>query len=118
VLRHNSFVRSREDGVALQLGAVAVTPEVRNTSASVAGTIAEFNVVRDAHIGYHAGPGSDHTVFRRDQAYFWFPVSNSPGLPVAFQVDRPGSTVALDENSAEGKFGVESDSVVTVKRAK
>ncbi|MGA2984433.1 MAG: hypothetical protein ABSG32_11495 [Terriglobia bacterium] len=118
VLRHNSFVRSREDGVALQLGAVAVTPEVRNTSASVAGTIAEFNVVRDAHIGYHAGPGSDHTVFRRDQAYFWFPVSNSQGLPVAFQVDRPGSTVALDENSAEGKFGVESDSVVTVKRAK
>ena len=75
-------------------------------------------MVRDAPIGYHAGAGSDHSVFRRNHAYFWFPVTNSPGLPVAFQVDRPGATVAIGENSVEGKFGVESESVVTVKRAK
>ena len=56
VLRHNSFVRSREDGVALQLGAVDGDAGGSQHLGGVAGTIAEFNVVRDAHIGYHAGP--------------------------------------------------------------
>jgi parallel beta-helix repeat protein len=118
VIRHNSFVRSREDGVALSLGAVAVTPDVRNPAPSVAGTIAEFNVVRDANIGYHAGAGSDHTVFRRNHAYFWYPVSNSRDLPVAFQVDRPGASVAVEQNSVEGKFGVQSEHLIELKRAK
>ncbi len=118
VIRHNSFVRSRGDGVVLSWGLGESTPGVKNSSPSVAGTIAEFNVVRDAPIAYHAGAGSDDTVFRRDHAYFWYPVDNSRDLPVAFKVDTPGATVVLDVNSVEGKFGEVAKDVIEVKRAK
>ena len=60
---------------------------VKDTSASVAGTLVEFNVVRDAGIAYHAAASVDATVFRRNHAYFWYPVNHSPDRPVAFQVD-------------------------------
>jgi hypothetical protein len=118
VIRHNSFVRSRGDGVALSWGLGELTPGVKNSSPSVAGTIAEFNVVRDAPIAYHADAGSDDTVFRRDHAYFWYPVDNSRDLPMAFKIDAPGATVVLDANSVEGKFGDVAKDVIEVKRAK
>ena len=72
MLRHNSFVRSRTDGVVLNSrGTIA---GVKDTSAAVVGTIVEFNVVRDAQTAYHAAASSDATVFRRNHAYFWHPV--------------------------------------------
>jgi hypothetical protein len=51
VLRHNSFIRSRSDGVVLTS---RPTPAgVKDSAASVTGTIVEFNVVRDAQVAEH-----------------------------------------------------------------
>lgn len=115
VLRHNSFIRSRTDGVILvsRKGEAAKG----DSSPSILGTIVELNVVRDAPVAYHAGSGSDGVVFRRNHAYFWYPVNNSTEPPVAFQVDTPGATVAIEANSVEGKTGTGDREVVEVKRA-
>jgi hypothetical protein len=118
VIRHNSFVRNREDGLTLSAGATEPAPGVRNTSPSVAGTVVEFNVVRDASIGYHAAIGNDDAVLRRNHAYFWYPVNNSRDLPVAFQVDTPDATVVLDANNAEDKIGNEGANLIGLKKAK
>jgi len=103
VLRHNSFVRNRTEGVLLvsRKGDAAQG----DTSPSVLGTLVEFNVVRDAPVAYRAGPGSDAAVFRRNHAYFWYPVNNASDPPVAFQVDTPKATVAIEQNDAEDKNG-------------
>jgi hypothetical protein len=116
VLRHNSFIRSRTDGVLLvsRKGAAAAG----DTAASVVGTVVEFNVVRDAATAYHAAGSSDAMVFRRNHAYFWYPVNTSTNAPVAFAVDEPGATVAIEQNSVEGVHGVGEKRVVEVLRAK
>jgi hypothetical protein len=115
VLRHNSFFKNRTDGVILTS---RPTPAgMGDTSASVVGTIVEFNVVRDAQTAYHAGSSSDATVFRRNHAYFWYPVNNSGQKPVAFQVDAPKTTVALEQNAIEGIQGVPDDSLIELKTA-
>ena len=118
VVRHNSFVRTRYEGVLLTAGSDDASARAGNAPASVAGTLVEFNVVRDAAMGYRAGAGSDQVVFRRDHAYFWYPVSNSTDRPVAFQVDPPGATVAAGANSVEGGDGVEDPKVIEIKRGK
>lgn len=102
VLRHNSFIRNRTDGVTV--------------NASAAGTIAEFNVVRDALVGYRNAAQADATVFRRNHAYFWYPVSHSTNAPVAFQVDDPDATVAIEKNSIESVHGVSDKRVIDLKR--
>ena len=116
VLRHNSFIRSRTDGVVLvsRHGVSAV----RDTSASILGTVVEFNVVRDAMKAYHAAASSDAVVFRRNHAYFWYPVNTSTNAPVAFAVDEPGTTAAIEQNSVEGIHGVGDKSFIEVQRAK
>jgi hypothetical protein len=116
VLRHNSFVRSRTDGVLLvsRKGAAAEGDK----SAAVAGTVVEFNVVRDAATAYHAAGSSDAIVFRRNHAYFWYPVNTSTNAPVAFAVDEPGATVAIEQNSVEGVHGVGEKRILEVQRAK
>ncbi len=103
-LRQNSFHRSRGDGVVLV--SRSIDPAAGDTSASILGTLVEFNVVRDALTGYRAGPGSDGVLFRRNHAYFWYPVGRDTELPVAFRVDVPGARVAMEDNSIEGKSGV------------
>jgi hypothetical protein len=118
VIRHNSFVRSRDDGVKLSNRATELAPGVRDTSPSVAGTVVEFNVVRDASIGYHAAWGNDDAVLRRNHAYFWYPVNNSRDLPIAFQVDTPEATVIIDANNAEDKIGNEGANLIRLKKAK
>ncbi|NUQ00199.1 MAG: hypothetical protein HUU35_10130, partial [Armatimonadetes bacterium] len=103
VIRHNTFYRSRGDGVMLTSGkgpAAASEP-----AASVLGTVVELNLVRDALVAYHAAHGADGTVFRRNQAYFWYPVSLSGEPPVAFAIDRPGAVSAVADNRVEGKSG-------------
>lgn len=116
VLRHNSFIRSRSDGVLLvsRKGAAATG----DTSASVVGTVVEFNVVRDAATAYHAAGSSDAIVFRRNHAYFWYPVNTSTNAPVAFAVDESGATVAIEQNSVEGIHGTGGKGIVEVQRAK
>lgn len=103
VLRHNSFIRSRTDGVILN--SRKAQQGVQDSAASIMGTIVEFNVVRDAQVGYHAGGNCDGVVFRRDHAYFWYPVSNSPEPPEAFRVDGEKATVAQELNNVEGISG-------------
>lgn len=53
VLRHNSFIHNRTDGVILT--SRHTPPGVKDSGASVTGTIVEFNIVRDAQVAYHAG---------------------------------------------------------------
>ncbi len=110
VLRHNSFHRSRQDGIVIvsRKGEAAAG----DSSPSILGTIAEFNVVRDAVTGYRSSFGSDAAVFRRNHAWFWYPVNNATDLPVAFRVDVPDANIVIDQNSVEGKTGVFSPSEV------
>jgi len=116
VLCHNSFIRSRSDGVVLISRKGAAT--TGDTSASVVGTVVEFNVVRDASTAYHAAGSSDAIVFRRNHAYFWYPVNTSTNAPVAFAIDEPGATVAIEQNSVEGIHGVGEARIIQVQRAK
>ena len=44
-------------------------------------------------------------LFRRNHAYFWYPVNNSDKPPVAFQIDRADAHVVLDSNIVEGEVG-------------
>jgi hypothetical protein len=110
VLRHNSFVRSRFNGVAVSSG----RNNAKDRSASVVGTVAEFNLVRDAPVGYRVSENSDVTVFRRDHACFWDRVIVSP---VAFQIDGPSARVSFEENTVEGPTGVSERSIREVKKS-
>ena len=116
VLRHNTFIRSRTDGVVLvsRKGAAGAG----DAAASVTGTVVEFNMVRDAATAYHAAGSSDAVVFRRNHAYFWYPVNNSTNAPVAFAVDEPRATVVIEQNSTEGIHGVGVKGIIEVQRAK
>jgi hypothetical protein len=113
VLRHNSFVRNRTEGVAL--ASRATDAAQGDTSPSVLGTLVEFNVVRDAPVAYHMAHGTDAAVFRRNHAYFWYPVNTSSDPPVAFQIDIPKATVAIEQNNAEDKVGGESNEIIRLK---
>ena len=113
VLRHNTFTRNRTDGVILT--SRPAPTGVKDTSASVVGTLVEFNVVRDAAVAYHAASSTDMTVFRRNHAYFWYPVSNSPQRPIAFEVDPAESTTVLELNSIEGIHGAHDPSLIDLK---
>ena len=114
VLRHNSFLRSRDEGV---LVAARGRKPGEDASAAIAGTIAEFNVVRDAMTGYRAGPGADATVFRRNHAYFWYPVNLSTNAPAGFRIDDAAAIAVVEENTVEGKAGTFGAGVVDTVRA-
>jgi hypothetical protein len=103
VIRQNSFIRSRTDGVIItsRKGKAANN----DSSPSILGTIVEFNVVRDAAVAYHSGNSSDGVLFRRNHAYFWYPVNNSDAPPVAFQIDEPDADVVIEDNAVEGIVG-------------
>jgi hypothetical protein len=80
------------------------------------GTIAEFNLVRDALCGFHVASSVEGTVLRRNHVYFWYPVSLQTDPPVAFQVDVPDSTTVLELNSVEGISGGPSRDIVPLLR--
>ncbi len=113
VLRHNSFIRSRAQGVLLTSRPASVG--VTDTAASITGTIVEFNVVRDAQVAYCAGHSCDAVVFRRNQAYFWYPVNSSTEVPTAFELDAQGMTAAIRNNSIEGINGVYDNDIRDLK---
>jgi hypothetical protein len=114
VLRHNSFARSRQNGVIVtsRKGESAA-----DTSASVVGTVVELNVVRDAPVAYHAAQGCDGVVLRRNHAYAWYPVNSATNATVAFQIDNPSTRFLLDANTVEGKTGVKDASILEVKKS-
>lgn len=114
VLRHNSFLRNRTEGVIITAGA----QKEGDTAAAIAGTITEFNTVRDAPVAYRSAQQSDAALCRRNQAYFWYPVNNSTEPCVAFQVDRPAARVVIEDNTVEGKVGeLRPKDVIEEKRA-
>ena len=115
MLRHNSFVRNRTEGVLLA-GRRSNTV-AGDTLPSVLGTLVEFNVVRDAPVAYHTAQGSDAVVFRRNHAYFWYPVNATSEPPVGFQVDAPKAAVAVEHNNAEDKVGGESGAVIRLNKS-
>jgi hypothetical protein len=114
VLRQNSFIRSRTDGVAITSRRPAGPAD---TAPSIAGTIVEFNVARDAAVAYRSGNLADATVFRRNHACFWYPVNDATNAPVAFQVDNPAARVAIESNTHEGPQGVPDKRVIERKPA-
>ncbi len=115
VLRHNTFVRARGNGVVITSRKAHLGGADR--SASVVGTVVEFNVVRDAPVAFRAAEGSDAIVLRRNHAYFWYPVNTASELPVAFQIDNPAARIALDVNSIEGKTGTGDGSFQDVRQS-
>ncbi len=115
VIRHNSFIRNRSDGVVIVSTKGESTKQ--DPSPSLVGTIVEFNVVRDAVVGYHLSWGGDYAVFRRNHAYFWYPVTNSIEKPIAILIEPPKATAPSELNSFEGGFGVEDESFIPERRA-
>lgn len=113
VLRHNSLTRSRTDGVLLTGSRTAADSK---PFPAVLGTIVEFNMVRDAQTGYHAAGSVDASLFRRNHAYFWYPVSQQPGPPTAFQFDDPDAVGILEQNSVEGIHGVHDGHIILEQR--
>jgi hypothetical protein len=103
VLRHNSFIRCRSDGLLL-----TGERSDKQPAAAVQGTIAEFNVVRDAPIGYHVAQSVDATLLRHNHAYSWYPVPPQPWQPrvrVAFQMDDDKAAAVTELNTSEGLDG-------------
>jgi hypothetical protein len=113
VLRHNSLARSRSDGLLITSNR-PVDPS--RPSPAVLGTIAEFNVVRDAVSGYHVASSADATLLRRNHAYFWYPVNLEPGPHVAFRIDSEKTNAVLEQNTVEGIQGVPDRSTILEQR--
>ncbi len=115
VLRHNSFVESRQNGVIVvsRKGSAAAG----DRSASVVGTVVEHNVVRDAPVAYRAAEGADGVVLRRNHAYAWNAPKNEAQPAVAFQIDSSGTRFAVEANSVEGRAGVKDATIVEMKKS-
>jgi hypothetical protein len=103
VLRHNSLIRSRASGVILT--SRKAPSGVADTSASIVGTVVEFNVVRDAQTLYHVGQSADVVVLRRNQGYAWYPVGNPAERTKGIQIDPPEARTAIQDNNLEGPSG-------------
>jgi len=106
-------VKNRTDGILLTGN--RKEPGESGYSA-VMGTIAEFNLVRDALRGFHVANSVEGTVSRRNHVYFWYPVSIQTEPPVAFQINNPNSTTVLELNSVEGILGVPTGEIVPLLR--
>ena len=113
VLRHNSFIRNRTNGVLLTGNRAA---DEEQPASAILGTIVEFNVVRDALVGYHVAQSAEDTLFRRNHAYFWYPVAGEASPPVAFQVDPPKAAAVAELNSVEGIHGAHDKRIIQVQR--
>lgn len=113
VLRHNGLHRNRTEGIFL----VGNRPSREDSPyRAVMGTIVEFNLVRDALRAYRSGSSVEGTVFRRNHAYFWYPVNTEGGERVGFQIDDPESTSVLEHNSVEGISGVLERGIIPATR--
>ncbi len=100
VLRHNSLYEVRGTGVSVgDRGRRG-----RDASPSVAGTIVEFNTVRNApQTAYAVGPLADYVVLRRNHAWFWSPPLPGEDRHVVLAFADPG-TYALEDNVHETRY--------------
>ena len=55
-------------------------------------------------------------VFRRNHAYFWYPVKAEAYAPVGLLIDDPEATVILEQNSIEGPQGTPDPAIIQEKR--
>jgi hypothetical protein len=106
VVRHNSFLRNRSEGVYLMgnLYGPRYNANKADTSPSLRGTLVEFNDIRDADVAFRVGLSCDTTLFRRNHGYFWT-TAEGTNAPVAFQLDDPAATVKMEQNVFEGPDG-------------
>jgi hypothetical protein len=111
VIRHNSFTACRRHGVTLtgQSGEGAAP-------ATCVGTLIEFNFVRDGQVGYRIGSGAEHTVLRRNMAYFWYPVA--PGhRSVAYDLSET-ETCVTEDNVVQGTCPNTGRRIIREKRSR
>ncbi|MDQ2798809.1 MAG: hypothetical protein M3Y13_04095, partial [Armatimonadota bacterium] len=99
VIRHNTMTQSRTDGLAVSAGAALPDDPA---DLGILGTLAEFNVVQDAPVGFEAGPRTVGTLFRRSHAYFWNWLPSAP--PKAFSTTGAREAIGAD-NTVEGHDG-------------
>lgn len=106
VIRHNSFLRNRSEGVYLMgdLYRPRTNANKADTSPALRGTLVEFNFVREAEVAFRVGLSCDTTLFRRNLTYFWN-AADTTNAPVAFQIDDPTATVRYEHNVFEGPDG-------------
>lgn len=104
VVRQNSCVRNRTEGIGFGLGR---SKEVQggDVPASI-GNIVEFNLVRDAlEKGISMGNLTDVSVVRRNHVYFWLNQTQKD-LPIGIDLRRSKNCVESD-NNVEDKHGNE-----------
>jgi len=111
VVRHNSFVSSRFDGLYISS---------RNTKGqkgeSIVGTIVEFNLVRDARRAFRTGMNVGVTLFRRNHVYFWTPVAPEEE-PIAFHITNPDTPALIEDNNViEGPHGTGAGRFIKIQR--
>ena len=79
------------------------------------GTLVEFNFVRDGKVGYRVETGAEHTVLRRNMAYFWHPVA--PDIrSVAYDLSET-ETCASENNVVQGHCPNTGRRVIREKRS-
>ena len=98
-IRHNTILDSRTVGLDIGAGAPFTDDPA---DLAVEGTIAEFNDLRNAPMGFHTGPRTLGTLLRRNHGYFWNWPPASP--PYAISTDGAREAVGSD-NTIEGHDG-------------
>lgn len=96
LIRRNTIVESRFDGLRLTAAGSQDNP-------SFVGTVVEFNVVRDQHVGISAGSGVGGALVRRNHVYFW-DEEYLEDEPTAMRL--LGSDTLEQANTVEGPNGV------------
>jgi hypothetical protein len=96
VLRRNTIVNSRFEGMR-------VTAAGSDASPAVAGTVVEFNVVRDQHVGISTAATVRGAAVRRNHLYFW-DEEYLEDEPTALRLLGPDTVES--QNTVEGPNGV------------
>jgi len=121
VVAGNSVARQRKPALFFYASGTTLASSMPRTWNRVIAPLffnhAEGNRSEECNAGALVTSG-DAAVFRRNHAYFWYPVNNASDPPVAFQVDTPKATVAFEQNDAEDKNGGGSAAIVRLKEVK
>ncbi len=102
VVRHNTVVRARQVGIGVDnRGGVGDIEQVPGYS--LAGSLIEYNVVRDTPTAYLVNKRAEATLFRRNHGYFWTP---PPGEgAIGLRIEQGAANVVQDANVYEDEVG-------------